>query len=232
MSVSSEKTQLIGKLETAFNFLCSYEHRFNVEIAPLLREIEEKQVRLEDARYNYIPRIPSFSRWRRQMRINWRRELAYVGALFIGEPIISRMFGNFIGNVFVLVIIVLMARSFFGEIRLGGRLKREIPQWQANADARYEALRSDLLKNKHLVEWLPEHYWSSEAVKHMLHYLKYGRADTYKEMLNLYDQQMHMWRMEQNQQQMLNNIQHQSQMMRTTMTMASIAAFASVWNTR
>ena len=50
--------------------------------------------------------------------------------------------------------------------------------------------------NKHLLAFLPSKYRNLEATSYMLMVVSDGRAETLKEAMNLYEEQLHRWKME------------------------------------
>ncbi len=63
-------------------------------------------------------------------------------------------------------------------------------------------------KNLHLIEFLPMQYRHLQAVSFMFYAVKNGRADTLKEAINLYEEQLHRWKVENAAQEALETQQY------------------------
>lgn len=77
---------------------------------------------------------------------------------------------------------------------------------------------------------LPEDYWYSQAVASIAGYFRTGRANTLKEALNLYEEEMHRLRMENMQEQTLRQSQKQTAYAAITAWNTSLSAMDAVSN--
>lgn len=59
-----------------------------------------------------------------------------------------------------------------------------------------EAGQLFIKSNQNLIEFLPNSYRNIQATSYMLLAIKNGRADTLKEVFNLYEEQLHRWKLE------------------------------------
>ena len=58
--------------------------------------------------------------------------------------------------------------------------------------------------NKHILQFLPEEYRNATAVIYMEQAVRNCRADSLKEVINLYEDQLHKWKIEQQNQELLD----------------------------
>lgn len=80
-------------------------------------------------------------------------------------------------------------------------LKNNVIQPQIEQAEQALSVASDTIKkfveeNIHLIEFLPMQYRDLQAVSFMLLAVANGRADTLKEAINLYEEQLHRWKLE------------------------------------
>ena len=57
---------------------------------------------------------------------------------------------------------------------------------------------------------LPDDYWYPQATEYIASVVQSGRANTVPEALAMYDEQLHRWKMEEAQMQILNEVQAQN----------------------
>lgn len=79
---------------------------------------------------------------------------------------------------------------------------------------------------------LPVDYWYLMAVNHIIKYFEQGRVQNMSEALKLYDDQLHQWTMEQQNQQILQAQNEQMRMARATNIIAGAALGASLFGRR
>lgn len=79
-----------------------------------------------------------------------------------------------------------------------------------------------------LSKWLPEDYWYLTAVQSITTYFKNNRADSLKEALNLYEEEMYRLRMENMQENILRENEKQTALAALTAFSTSIIAFTSL----
>ena len=230
MSAQAEKAQLINKLEVALSVLQHYEQRFNAEIKPLLQEVDEKRMKLEEVQ-------AKGGSWHGGLKVSLAAarqgsmasiiHLVFVGAMVLFILMILFFLSLAGARGAMIVLYALIALGFMAYTkhhkRVAKRIEGEVYDWQAFADGRYNNVRNYLLENQTLIGWIDQRYQSTQAVQYIVQCLRSGRADNYKEALNLYEQQLHMWQMEQGQREQLQiaHLTHQA---------ASFAAFASAVN--
>ena len=83
--------------------------------------------------------------------------------------------------------------------------------------------------NSKQLEFLPEDYRYPLATEYMIKVVGTGRAGNINEALNMFDEQMHRWTMEQSAKSILAEQKRQSQQLRALQGTASAAAVASVF---
>lgn len=79
---------------------------------------------------------------------------------------------------------------------------------------------------------IPQDYWYTKAIETIIKYFESGRADSIKEALALYDDQVHKWNVENQNQQMLYAQQQQAQQAKTATMLAGAALGAALFNRR
>ena len=67
--------------------------------------------------------------------------------------------------------------------------------------------------NSHILNVVPEHYRNNLAVAFMERVVRTGRADTIKEAINLFEQQLHMWNLENSAQRLVEQNQLQNEIL-------------------
>ena len=72
----------------------------------------------------------------------------------------------------------------------------KIEKLEKNISEIVEAGEKFAEKNGHVLKFLPNQYRNLQATSYMLMAVKNGRADTLKEAINLYEEQLHRWRLE------------------------------------
>lgn len=77
------------------------------------------------------------------------------------------------------------------------RIKPQIEESQNNLISLKQNLSSFAKDNHYVVEFLPAPYRNPQAASYMLLAVSNGRADTLKEAINLYEEQLHRWKLEQ-----------------------------------
>lgn len=77
------------------------------------------------------------------------------------------------------------------------QIKPQIDESQSNLDSLRKNLTTFAQDNHHVVEFLPATYRNPQATSFMLLAVSNGRADTLKEAINLYEEQLHRWKLEQ-----------------------------------
>lgn len=138
-----------------------------------------------------------------------------------------------IGLAAVAVIVYIFFSNFFAAIIfgvIGGAIgvkiadsrfdvHKTLPRYQNNdAAVKQDLERIQTLQQKHdgliantgyqrAVDFVPTKYRHSADVNWLFTYLDDGRADTLKEAINIYEQELHNWRMEQMQQQIIDTTQ-------------------------
>lgn len=112
--------------------------------------------------------------------------------------------------------------------------KRFMPQWQeaelAAQQAQEEAQKIYQASYKAL-SFLPEEYQYPLATGYLVKMVMTNRASTLAEALNLYDEQLHRWRIENAYEQMLAQQQEQANLLRDIDANSQVAAVASTANT-
>ncbi|MBQ2715871.1 MAG: hypothetical protein IJF21_03630 [Clostridia bacterium] len=76
-------------------------------------------------------------------------------------------------------------------------IKPQIEESQSNLITLKQNLSTFAKDNHHVVEFLPASYRNPQATSYMLLAVSNGRADTLKEAINLYEEQLHRWKLEQ-----------------------------------
>lgn len=99
--------------------------------------------------------------------------------------------------------------------------KESLRQELARVEQIYEQTDQEMIENfapywQKMQEVIPKDYMAPIFVKTVYTYLENGRADTMKEAINLFEEEQHRWRMEQNQQQMYEQYQAELQNLRET----------------
>lgn len=75
-------------------------------------------------------------------------------------------------------------------------IKPQIEETQRNTDALTKKAEQFISENIHYIEFLPMQYRNLQAVTFMYLAVGNGRADTLKEAINLYEEQLHRWKLE------------------------------------
>jgi len=75
-------------------------------------------------------------------------------------------------------------------------IKPQIEESKNNLESLKNNLDIFIIDNHHVVEFLPETYRNPQATSYMLLAVSNGRADTLKEAINLYEEQLHRWKLE------------------------------------
>ncbi len=142
-------------------------------------------------------------------------KVAFVfGCIFLGLVLIV---GLFSGSDFIILLGLL---AFFGGICLviffiqkylanwlkkneetynkkyENEVKPQIEKTQRNTDELTKKAELFISENIHYIEFLPMQYRNLQAVSFMYLAVGNGRADTLKEAINLYEEQLHRWKME------------------------------------
>lgn len=86
-------------------------------------------------------------------------------------------------------------------------------------------------RNLDKVRFLPADYWYPMATEYLIKVVAAGRADSLKEALNLFDAQLHRWRVEEANNAMLAQQQLQTAHLSSIRTSSKVSAAANVTNT-
>lgn len=86
-------------------------------------------------------------------------------------------------------------------------------------------------RNLEKVRFLPADYWYPMATEYLIKVVAAGRADSLKEALNLFDAQLHRWRVEEANNAILAQQQLQTAHLASIRTSSKISAAANVTNT-
>lgn len=118
--------------------------------------------------------------------------------------IFTNEFSRLIKNSFIVAIVVAFLISLFWGLKAANKDLKKIVQKQDELKKKIE----DIIRGKmEVISMIPEKYRYTLATSYIAEVLECGRADTMKEALNLYEEQLHRWKMESKMDAMLKNQQ-------------------------
>jgi len=109
-----------------------------------------------------------------------------------------------IKNSLIAVIIVAFPFSLFSGLKVAKKDLRQIVQKHDELKIRLEDI---IQEKKEIISIIPEKYRYPLAANFFAEVLENGRADSMKEAMNLYEEQLHRWKMENKMEQILKNQQ-------------------------
>lgn len=119
----------------------------------------------------------------------------FIGVLEFAVPMIIGYFLRFMGKKLE------SANEKAYKDRLSAEVKPIADEANKNIAIIKAAMNDFISKNARYIEMIPEKYRNLEAVSYMYLAVCNGRADTLKEVINLYEEQLHRWRLEASAQQ-------------------------------
>ncbi len=110
-------------------------------------------------------------------------------------------------------------------------LQENLAAAQKYQAAEQEAGEDVFARNLDKVRFLPADYWYPMATEYLIKVVAAGRADSLKEALNLFDAQLHRWRVEEANNAILAQQQLQTAHLASIRTSSKVSAAANVTNT-
>lgn len=142
-------------------------------------------------------------------------------------------------NIFFPIAIIFFFLMFFIQSRHTKKTKKYYDKKISGIQAEINLLQSETQfiyeSNSHLFSFIPEYYRYPIAITYFYQALINGRADSLKEAINLFEEQLHRWKIENYQQQLLEiqnqqkvyleKINHNSKVAAAASTIAAINTF-------
>lgn len=146
--------------------------------------------------------------------------------LFI--PVIGRVLGVLVGMVCLVAAVYVGLNGWKKEQETTNtevaRLQKEIQAKKAQGQAVFDQHAEEL-------DFLPVDYWYPLATEYLVNAVKSGRAATLGEAIDRFDEQLHRWKIEESNAQMLALQQQQTAHLASIKTSSKISAAANVTNT-
>ena len=109
------------------------------------------------------------------------------------------------GSTFIPGIIGGFIYSIFAKSRLRNQIKEKRQNFQKYERNKREEGSQIISKYAEHLQILPRDYWDTLSITTIIKYLEDNRADNLKEALKLYDEQLHRWKIEEQNKQVIQN---------------------------
>lgn len=221
---TTQKTELLGKL-VAVDKVCKtcgnkldHIQKLNEELENLKKGISSRQFK------DGFRRGLNFQLTKKELIL---LPVALI-ALLVLEGLLSEL-GNAGAFVFVPVAIVFAIIAGKFRKKQQEQLKVQIASVEKSIEEENTALSHYVDANKDILSVIPDDYWYPMCTDYLVKMVRTDRASSIPEALNMFDLQLHRWKVEESNAQMLAMQQEQSSKLDSLRTLSAITAAATTY---
>lgn len=112
----------------------------------------------------------------------------------------------------------------------GNQVQAKMQKVQEQIEQETIKINRLIKSNEKIIKFIPSEYWYPMAMEYLVKVVTTGRVNTLNEALSMYDEQLHRWKMENINMQMLTEKRAQTEYLKSISTTNTISAVANIFN--